>query len=344
MNYARIIFVLLLSAWGLYAVASEREEKPQGEFLGAKPTVYPEWFKESFLDFRDDVQEAADEGRRVLVFFHQEGCPYCNLMVERNLSQQDVAETMQQHLDVIEVNMWGDREVVGLDGTETTEKKFSAALRVQFTPTMLFFNEQGKVILRLNGYIPPQTFKIALDYVIGKKERETSYRAYLAANRPERSSGKLNVQPFFKSAPHDLQRTSGRPLALFFEQKQCPNCDRMHRDVMVDDGVIEQVKRFDAVQLDMWSGDELVTPDGRRVSVRKWASELGIAFAPTIVLFNPAGEEVIRSEAFFKRFHTESIFDYVAGEGYRTEPSFQRYISTRAEHIQEQGRDVDIWK
>ena len=49
------------------------------------------------------------------------------------------------------------------------------------------------------------------------------------------------------------------------------------------------------------------------------------------------------SEAWFKIFHTQSLFDYVHSESYRTEPSFQRYISARADHLIEQGIDVDIW-
>ena len=61
-------------------------------------------------------------------------------------------------MDVVAVNMFGDREVTTRDGDTLTEKAFAAAMRVQFTPTLLFFNEQGEVVLRLNGYIPPQSF------------------------------------------------------------------------------------------------------------------------------------------------------------------------------------------
>ena len=61
------------------------------------------------------------------------------------------------------------------------------------------------------------------------------------------------------------------------------------------------------------------------------------------MLFNAEGKEVIRSEAFFKVFHTQSIFDYVQSGGYKHQPNFQRYITKRSEHFREQGKDVDIW-
>jgi hypothetical protein len=62
------------------------------------------------------------------------------------------------------------------------------------------------------------------------------------------------------------------------------------------------------------------------------------------VLFDPQGREIIRSEAFFKVFHTQGIFAYVAEGAYKTEPNFQRYLSARAEKLREQGKDVDIWR
>jgi hypothetical protein len=34
----------------------------------------------------------------------------------------------------------------------------------------------------------------------------------------------------------------------------------------------------------------------------------------------------------------------VLSRAYRTEPSFQRYISARAEALRERGIDVDIWR
>ena len=37
----------------------------------------PAWFKQSFLDIREDVAEAAANDQRVVLYFYQVGCPYC---------------------------------------------------------------------------------------------------------------------------------------------------------------------------------------------------------------------------------------------------------------------------
>lgn len=330
--------LLLCCSLGLQA-AVER-----GDFLGAKETVYPAWFKQSFLDLEEDVAEAAAEGRRLLLFFHQDGCPYCNLLVERNLSQREIRRQLRERFDVVAVNMFGDREVTALDGSVLTEKRLAESLRVQFTPTLLFFNEQGEVVLRLNGYLPPTTFKLALDYAAGWREGAESYRAFLAAKRPAAANSELNRQPFFQSPPYLLNRREAKPLAIFFEQSQCPDCDRLHRELLRDEEIRTLLAGFDVVQLDMWSQTPLVTPQGRKLRARDWARELEIDYAPTFVLFDAGGREVIRSAALFKRFHTASILDYCLSGAYLRQPSFQRFLSARAEHIREQGRVVDIWR
>lgn len=317
-----------------------------GQFFGAKHTNYPDWFKESFLKFQDDIDEATAAGKRIMLIFYQDGCPYCNALVEKNLAQKDIQEKVKKNFDVIAMNMWGDRELTFVDGKEYIEKDFALALKVQFTPTVLFFDEKGEIVLRLNGYRAPYRFSVDLDYVAQHKEKETNYRDYVKANLKQKPSGKkLHAEDFFQSPPYNLTRTPGsKALAVFFEQKDCPDCDTLHTRVLPDKTLRAVIRNADNVQLDMWSGTEVTTPSGKKTTAREWAKELDIKFAPSIVLFNDKGEEVIRSEAFFKVFHTQGIFQYTISDEYREEPSFQRWLSGYAEHFREQGDSVDIWR
>ena len=105
----------------------------------------PDWFANSFLDIREDISEAQDAGKRVLLYFYQDGCPYCKKLLETNFALQDTVTRTRENYEVIAINMWGDREVTDVSGKLTTEKEFSRALRVMFTPTLLFMDEQGEV-------------------------------------------------------------------------------------------------------------------------------------------------------------------------------------------------------
>lgn len=330
----------------LFLTAQVAAAEPKGRFMGAIHTDYPAWFKDSFLNLTEDVAEARAQNKRLMVIFHQDNCPYCNALVERNFSQQSIEAFTRKHFDAVAINMWGDREVTNLDGQRLTEKGFASALKVQFTPTILFFDESGKIILRLNGYLPPARFQTALEFVAQHKERETSYRDYAAQHEPAPAKGELHREDFFSPPPFNLTRAGSkpRPVAVFFEQKDCPACDTLHTQVLTDRDTRAVIAHFDAIQLDLWSNTALTTPQGQRTTAREWAKAIDVKYAPTIVVFDPSGKEIIRSEAFFKVFHTQGIFDYVASGSYRKEPNFQRYLSARAEHLREQGKDVDIWR
>ena len=337
--------LMLISLGTLASEAPSAEKK--GTYYGAKPTEYPGWFKDSFLDIREDIKEAASNKKRLLLFFSQNGCPYCNQMIERNFSQRDIFDSLQKHFDVVQINMWGDREVTNVDGRKYTEKDFAVALKVQFTPTMMFFDEDGRTILRLNGYLPPERFKGALDWVSGREEKKTSYRDFIAARESVTgASGPLIGEDFFLAKTSDLRRKgkNAKPLAVFFEQPDCPDCATLHRRVLADPELRSIIANFDNAQFDMWSNTPVITPDGKRTSVRDWARKLGVQYAPGIVLFDSKGKEIIRWESSFHVFHTAGMFDYILSGQYRKEPSFQRYLAGRAEHIRESGRDVNIWR
>jgi thioredoxin-related protein len=306
----------------------------------------PGWFKTSFLDFREDVAEAARAGKRLMIYFGQDGCPYCRELMRVNFSQKDIVEKTRTHFDAVALNIWGDREVAWLDRKRYSEKAFAALLKVQFTPTLLFIDEKGKVVLRLNGYYPPPKLAAALDYVAGRHETSEPFAAFLARHAREPSSGKLHQQPFFTKPPYNLARTrkaGGRPLAVFFEQRDCADCDELHAKGFADAGLKALLPRFDIVRLELFGAAPVVTPGGAHTTESGWARELGIAYTPGVVFFDAGGREVFRLEAYLKPFHLASGFDYVSSGAYRTQPSFQRFIQGRAERLRKAGEKVELW-
>lgn len=305
----------------------------------------PRWFKSSFLDFPEDAAEAARGGKRLMVYFGQDGCPYCRELVRVNFSQKDIVEKTRRHFDAVALNIWGDREVRWLDRKQYSEKSFAALLKIQFTPTVLFFDEQGNLVLRLNGYYPPHQFGAALDYVAGRHETRSTFAEYLAQHAREPSSGRLHDEPFFMRPPYDFSRArrSGRPLAVVFEQKDCAACDELHRMGFRTKQVAALVGKLDVARLELFGQAPLVTPSGRRSTEVEWARELKVSYTPSIVFFDADGKEVFRTEAYLRPFHLASSFDYVASGAYRKEPSFQRYVQSRARRIRDAGGRVELW-
>jgi len=327
----------------------------QGSYHGAMDTVYPDWFKTSFLELEEDILEAREADKRLMLVFHQPGCPYCNILVERNLAQKDIEETVKSHFDVIEINMWGDREVVNVDGGDYTEKTFAAELNVQFTPTVLVYEPDGSLALRMNGYYPPPKFRAALNYIIEEDNSELSFNEYLAGLNDLDSGSEntsmdlpradyIGIDDFNPDETLTLPAANNtRPYILLFEQQDCSNCEQLHTDVLSVEASQELIRKFQVIRVDMWGNDAIRLRDGTNSSGRELAKNLNVHYAPTLVLYSADHREVIRSESWLKKFHTQSILDYVHSNAWQEQPSFQRYLSARADEIRETGESVDIF-
>ena len=333
------VTLLLLAAPAAAASAQDFSPSPHAIEI-------PRWFTETFLDFREDIAEATAQDKRLLVYFGQDGCPYCKRLMQVNFSQKDIVEKTRRHFNAVALNMWGDRDVTWLDGKTRSEKEIAAVLNVQFTPTLLFFDEKGSIALRINGYYPPHKLRVALDYVAGRNESKMSFAAFLRQHLRQPASGIFHDQPFLMRPPLDLARSRrrpGKPLAVLFEQKECAACDELHREGFSHPEVRRLIEGVDVARVDLFGNESLVTPDGKTLTARGWGQALRIAYTPSIVFFDDAGREVFRIDAYLRPFHLASSLDYVATKAYRDEPSFQRYLQKRAAGIRASGGTIELW-
>jgi thioredoxin-related protein len=150
----RIGLLAMLLAWALGIQA--QAPSPQAIEI-------PPWFSETLLELPEDVKDAAREGKRLMIYFGQDGCPYCRQLMQTTLAQRDIVDKTRRHFVAVALNILGDREVQWTDGRRMSEKELARALQVRYTPTLLFLDEKGGVVVRLTGYVPPQRFAAALD-------------------------------------------------------------------------------------------------------------------------------------------------------------------------------------
>ncbi|MFT3663755.1 thioredoxin family protein [Piscinibacter sp.] len=333
----RVLLAALLWA-ALPAAAQAPQPSPQAIDI-------PRWFSNSLLDFKDEIPEAARAGKRVMVYFGQDGCPYCKALMKANFGPGPLADKTRANFVAIAINIWGDAEVTWIDGSHTTEKALARTLNVQFTPTLLFFETDGRLVLRLNGYLPPERFTHVLDYVIQRRDRERSLAEYMSERLDEPPVPQRGARPYLMRDPSLLARAGrGRPLAVLFESPSCKECAEMHDEAFTREPLRRLLAGFDVARLVPGTPARLVTPDGRRLDASLWARDLKINLYPTAVFFDAAGAEVFRFDGYLRPFHIESAFDYVASRAYRDEPQFQRFVQARAERLRAQGRPVDLWR
>lgn len=337
----KILFILFTALMFNLSQANARSEgELSAGMVNPGHEEHPSWFKVSFLDLFEDIADATDDNKRLLIYYYQDGCPYCKKLLEENFSQREIAEKTQKYFDVVSINLWGDKEVTVGD-KEYTEKEFAEALKVQYTPTLLFFDENNKIIFRANGYYPPEKFSALLDYIGEKQESKISYQDYMEKVSPQPATGRLHDDINSVVSISDLTKTS-KPLLVMFEQKKCATCDELHLDIAKRKESIELLSQFDVAVLDMWSDQVIKTPSGTKMKIRDWAKKLDVKYAPSLLFFDKKGNEVFRTDAYLKAFHTQSVMEYVASGTYKKQPNFQRYVDERADHLREQGIEVNL--
>ena len=307
----------------------------------------PAWFKSSFMDLQEDLAEANSVKKRLILYFYQDGCPYCGKLLSVNWKQKNIVSKTNKHFDVIAINLWGDKEVTDFDGQSSTEKQFAEKKRVMYTPTLLLLNEQGEVALRINGYYPPKKFSAALDYVAEKRENNLAFSDYYKDAASKESSKKLYTNKQYLQTPYRLsaaERGNNKPLLVLYEQRFCAHCDEIHKDIFLRPESQELLSRFDVVLLDRWGKTPLRTPKDKASTAIKWANQLKINYAPSLIFFDSMGNEVFRTEAYLKAFHIQSVLDYVSSGAYKTQPNLQRFIQARADAMEAKGIHVDLMR
>jgi thioredoxin-related protein len=298
--------------------------------------ILPDWFKLSFLDLYDDIDEAVANGKKgIIVYFGRKDCPYCKAHLETNWGNPEIVKYTRKYFDVIAIDVKGDRNVTSVDGVVYDEKSFSALHRTNFTPSLLFYNAEKKEVLKLQGYHPPYKFRAALEYVADGHYKHESFRDYLARAEMAESYGEdtLNSHPSFMSPPYLLDRShipAKTALAVFFEQTRCHACDVLHAGPLSDAGITAKLKSMDVVQLDMESATKLITPDGRHMTAKQWAAELGLYYSPTIIFFDQHGKEIIRINSVVWVYRLNNVLDYVSTGAYKEYQTYQLWRQAQA--------------
>lgn len=308
----------------------------------------PDWFKDSFLELQDELEDANANNRQIILYFHQDGCPYCKKLLEDNFSRKNIVDKMKHNFDLLEINMWGDKTVTLFSGDDLSEKEFAKQMNIMFTPTLVFLDKKGQSQFRMNGYYAPDKFSAALDSVLLKSEKEQ-----LTIKKTSPLTAKKLTEKFIYKGNDlaSLISTSKKPVMILFEQGNCSECDELHGDIFRRLPIYKQLQQFTIAQVDINSEEDLIGPEGQSLSQRELAEALNIQYTPSILFYQPgsfnkrAGHKAIfRSEAYLKSFHIQALFDYIISKAYLSEPEFQRFVQRRADKMREDGIEVDLWE
>ncbi len=327
-----LALILLTFTLSLNSFATE-----PGKVLGGQIYSIPSWFAESFLDIAEDVEEASDEDKKVLLFFHLAGCPYCDAMLKQNFVEGDNADFIQENFVTIAVNIKGDREITMPDGEAMSEKDLAQLLGVKYTPTIVFLDAKGKQIFRTNGYRNPTLFGHTVSYVAKNQVGQQTLNQFIASQSA----------PSYQFAAHDMLSTTtdfsdfSDPVIMIFEDQRCTGCEAVHKELLNRDNVRDELDKFLFVRFDADSTQEIIWFDGSKTTPKQVAEQHNLSYRPGFLLFDE-GKKIIEIDNKLYSFHFNAVLSFVSGRNYKTHDDFNAYRNALQTKMLEQGIDVNM--
>lgn len=142
--------------------------------------------RDFFLEQPYDLPSLKKNGKPTAVFFEQGNCHTCDLIHSDPLSKELSLQEVEK-MNVIQLNMWSDTEVTTPQGKTTTAKDWANSLNIFYAPTIIFFDSDGKEIIRVDSvthfyrlwgvmdYVNQKGYKKSKDYQDWRlKQRKTS--------------------------------------------------------------------------------------------------------------------------------------------------------------------------
>lgn len=162
-----------------------------------------DWMRDTFKDLREDLEEANNEGKRLMIIFEQRGCIYCTKMHKEVFSQARVSDYISENYFVVQLNLHGDIEVTDFDGETLSEKDMARKWGILFTPSMMFLPEEvgeGAATPQAAVAVMPGAFGAGttLDMFSWVKEKRyeldngEDFQRYHARRIQERSNGSFD--------------------------------------------------------------------------------------------------------------------------------------------------------
>ena len=136
--------VMLLVTSAMFLVMSPLQADDLTPKMGEDGVYHFDWYHQSFLELEDDINEALASGKVLMVKFDQKGCIYCEKVALDVLTDPVINKYVRDNFTVVQLDIFGNRDVTDIDGTVLSESKMAQRWGVVFTPSIYFIAEPPK--------------------------------------------------------------------------------------------------------------------------------------------------------------------------------------------------------
>jgi thioredoxin-related protein len=122
--------------------------------------------------------------RPLAVFFEQGNCHACDVLHTGPMRDPEIMTRFEQ-LENIQLSFWSDTPVVTPSGEQLTARQWGEKLGLFYTPTLIFFDNDGTEIMRVDSVVQFYRLRNVLDYILSGGYREyPTFQRWRASRSP----------------------------------------------------------------------------------------------------------------------------------------------------------------
>ena len=118
-------------------------------------------------------------GKALAVLFETRQCAPCDELHKEGFKRPNTLAAIAR-MDVARFSLAGREALVTPDGRNTTAEAWGRELKISYTPSVVFFDDRGREVFRVEAYVRPFHFTSSFEYVgSGAYRKEPEFQRFL---------------------------------------------------------------------------------------------------------------------------------------------------------------------
>ncbi len=118
-------------------------------------------------------------GKPLAVLFESRHCAPCDELHQEGFKRENTRAAMAR-FDIARFSLAGREGLTTPDGRNTTAEAWGRELKISYTPSVVFFDDRGREVFRLEAYLRPFHFSSSFEYVAsGAYRKEPEFQRFL---------------------------------------------------------------------------------------------------------------------------------------------------------------------
>ncbi|KAA0445931.1 MAG: hypothetical protein FXV79_01150 [Candidatus Thioglobus sp.] len=114
-------------------------------------------------------QQAKNTDKKILLLLHLQDCPWCHFVIKEVIEPMIELDEYSDKLIIRQIETSENLDMYGFDGAQISNDYFALKHKVDFYPTLLLFDADGRLLDKVIGVASKEFYWTELDKILNKQ-------------------------------------------------------------------------------------------------------------------------------------------------------------------------------